>query len=160
MTRVGPDPISAEAALRAVADPACGGVAVFLGVVRDEDAGRKVTAIEYEAYPEMARGVLDGIERDLRQGHPVRGVVLEHRTGRLAVGEASVIVAVSSPHRAEAFAACREGIERIKAELPVWKKEFGAGGAVWKEEKALRPAASRKPRRKAGKTRVSRRKAR
>ena len=112
--------------------------------MRDNDRGRKVSAIEYHAYPKMARAVLDRIEKDLRKRFPLGGVVLEHRTGRLKVGEASVIVAVSAPHRAEAFEACREGIERIKAELPVWKKEFGRGGAVWKEEKDLRRA---KPRR-------------
>jgi molybdopterin synthase catalytic subunit len=144
VTKVGPGRISLESAVRRVGDNGSGGIAVFLGVVRDNDRGRKVTAIEYHAYPEMARSVLDRIEKDLKKRFPLGGVVLEHRTGRLKVGEASVIVAVSAPHRAEAFEACRLGIERIKAELPVWKKEFGRGGAVWKEEKAL---ARAKPRR-------------
>ena len=135
-------------ALASVADPSCGGVAVFLGVVRDNDKGRKVTAIEYHAYPEMALKVLDAIEKDMRKRFPVGGVLLRHRTGKLKVGDASVVVAVSSPHRAEAFEACREGIERIKAELPVWKKEFGRGGAVWKEENDLRQARPPRARRK------------
>jgi molybdopterin synthase catalytic subunit len=148
VTRIDAGRITMEDALKRVGDPSCGGVAVFLGVVRDNDKGRAVTAIEYHAYPEMARKVLDSIEAGLRKRFPVGGVLLRHRTGKLKVGEASVVVAVSSPHRAEAFAACREGIERIKAELPVWKKEFGRGGAVWKEEQDLRRAPSARPRRK------------
>jgi len=143
--RIGQEPVSVEDSLARVEHPSCGGVAVFVGVVRNNDSGRRVTAIEYEAYPEMARKVLEGIETELKRMHPVKKVVLWHRTGRLRVGEASVVVAVSAPHREEAFAACREGIERIKAELPVWKKEYGAGGAVWKEEQDLRkPSRTRR----------------
>ncbi len=148
MTKVGPGKISVESAVRRVSDAGSGGIAVFLGVVRDNDRGRPVTSIEYHAYPAMARAVLDRIEKNLRKRWPLGGVVLEHRTGKLKVGEASVIVAVSAPHRAEAFDACREGIERIKAELPVWKKEFGRGGAVWKEENDLRRAKAPQGRRR------------
>ncbi|MCE9583092.1 MAG: molybdenum cofactor biosynthesis protein MoaE, partial [Planctomycetes bacterium] len=108
MTKIDAGRISMDDALASVADPSCGGVAVFLGVVRDNDKGRKVTAIEYHAYPEMAAKVLDAIEKDMRKRFPVGGVLLRHRTGKLKVGEASVVVAVSSPHRAEAFEACRE----------------------------------------------------
>lgn len=139
MIRFGPGEIRVERALASLGDRGCGGIAVFLGVVRNTSEGRRVTSMEYHGYPEMAEKVLARIEKDLRRSHGAEQVVLWHRTGRLRLGEASVLVGAAAPHRAEAFAACREGIERIKAELPVWKKEFGAGGAVWKEERALTP---------------------
>jgi molybdopterin synthase catalytic subunit len=145
-TRIGPEPIDPAAALAEVADAACGGIAMFLGVVRGHSEGARVTAIDYEAYAGMAIRVLEAVETDLRAKWPLGGVCLWHRTGRHDVGEASVLVAVSAPHRAEAFEACREGIERIKAELPVWKREYGANGAVWKEETPLRvPEAAPAP---------------
>ncbi|NUN48024.1 MAG: molybdenum cofactor biosynthesis protein MoaE [Candidatus Brocadiae bacterium] len=153
MTRVGPEPIVLEDALRAVEDPSCGGIAVFLGVVRNRHEGKRVTKIHYDAYPEMANAVLARIEAGLRRTHGAKAVYLAHRTGLHRVGDASVVVAVATPHRGEAFAACREGIERIKSELPVWKKEYGPGGAVWKEEVALRKPARRTSRRPAARSR-------
>jgi molybdopterin synthase catalytic subunit len=136
--------IDTARALRSVADPAAGAIALFLGVVRNHDSGRRVSAIEYEGYPAMAKRTLAALEKDLRKRFTVSRLVLWHRTGRLGVGEPSVLVAASSAHRADAFAAAREGIERIKAGLPVWKREFGRGGALWKEERPLRRKGGRR----------------
>ncbi|MCM2257999.1 MAG: molybdenum cofactor biosynthesis protein MoaE [Vicinamibacteria bacterium] len=110
-----------------------GALALFVGVVRDENAGRSVLRLEYEAYEEMALEELARVEAETRAGWPVTDVRLVHRLGPLAIGEASVAVAVSSPHRAEAFAACRFAIDTLKARVPIWKKEFYADGAVWLE---------------------------
>jgi molybdopterin synthase catalytic subunit len=120
------------AALQAVASRD-GALCLFAGVVRDENAGRRVTHLEYEAYEEMALEVLARIEAEARQRWPVSDVRIVHRLGRLEIGEASVAVAVASPHRAEAFAACRFAIDTLKHEAPIWKKEFFEGGASWVE---------------------------
>lgn len=108
-----------------------GALCLFVGVVRNENGGRAVRYLEYEAYEEMALGLLGELEAELRQRFPVSDVRLVHRLGRLEIGEASVVVAVSSPHRAEAFAACRHGIDALKARVPIWKKEFYADGSAW-----------------------------
>jgi len=108
-----------------------GAVCLFVGVVRDHNDGRRVRYLEYEAYEEMALPLLAEIEADLRRRWPVSEVRLEHRLGRLEIGEASVAVAVSSPHRAEAFAACRHAIDTLKQRVPIWKKEFYADGSAW-----------------------------
>lgn len=111
-----------------------GAVSLFVGVVRDENRGRAVTGIEYEAYEEMAEPLLREIADETARLFPVTRVRLVHRLGRLAVGEASVAVAVSSPHRAEAFAACRHAIDTLKARVPIWKKEHYADGSEWIDE--------------------------
>lgn len=108
-----------------------GAVCLFVGVVRDHNAGRRVRYLEYEAYEEMALAQLAEIEDEVRRRWPVSEVRLEHRLGRLEIGEASVAVAVSSPHRAEAFAACRHVIERLKEDAPIWKREHGDDGVTW-----------------------------
>ncbi len=108
-----------------------GALCLFVGVVRDHNAGRRVLHLEYEAYEEMALPLLAEIEAEVRQRWPVSAVRLEHRLGRLEIGEASVAVAVSSPHRAEAFAACRHAIDTLKQRVPIWKKEFYADGSAW-----------------------------
>jgi molybdopterin synthase catalytic subunit len=113
--------------------PADGALCLFVGVVRNENGGRAVTHLEYEAYEEMALPLLEQIEAETRQRWPVTEVRLLHRLGRLEIGEASVAVAVASPHRAEAFAACRYAIDTLKAKVPIWKKEFYADGAEWRE---------------------------
>jgi molybdopterin synthase catalytic subunit len=110
-----------------------GALCLFAGVVRDENAGRRVTHLEYEAYEEMALEVLKDIEREARQRWPVSDVRIVHRLGRLEIGEASVAVMVASPHRAEAFAASRFAIDVLKQTAPIWKKEFFLGGASWVE---------------------------
>jgi len=119
-------------ALQAVA-PSDGALCTFVGVVRAESGGRRVTHLEYEAYEPMALALMDEIEAEVRRLWPVTDVRVVHRLGRLEIGEASVAVAVAAPHRAEAFAACRFAIDTLKARVPIWKKEFYADGAAWLE---------------------------
>jgi molybdopterin synthase catalytic subunit len=113
------------------ATPADGAVSLFVGVVRNENRGRPVLRLEYEAYEEMALPLMEEIAAEARRAFPVTAVRLVHRLGRLEIGEASVAVAVSSPHRKEAFAACRFAIDALKARVPIWKKEFYADGSAW-----------------------------
>jgi molybdopterin synthase catalytic subunit len=102
-----------------------GGLAAFLGVVRNENEGRSVEKIEYTAYEPMAELEMERIAGELRTAFPGTRVAMRHRLGILPVGEASVAIVAASPHRNEAFAACREAIEKIKARVPIWKKEMG-----------------------------------
>ncbi len=108
----------------------CGGVAVFLGTVRELTEGKKTVALDYEAYPSMAEKKLAEIEREVRERWPVGDVALMHRLGRLELGEISVAIAVSCPHRDQAFAACRFAIDRVKEIVPIWKKENWADGTT------------------------------
>lgn len=110
-----------------------GALCLFVGVVRDENRGRRVERLEYEAYEEMALGLMEEIAAEARRRFRVSAVRLVHRLGRLEIGEASVAVAVASPHRAEAFAACRYAIDTLKAKVPIWKKEHYADGTAWLE---------------------------
>jgi len=123
------DPI--DVASLAGATPEDGAVCLFVGVVRNENRGRAVRRLEYEAYEEMALPLMEEIASETARRHPVTDVRLVHRLGRLEIGEASVAVAVSSPHRTEAFAACRFAIDALKAKVPIWKKEFYADGSEW-----------------------------
>jgi len=120
------------AALQATA-PFDGALCLFVGVVRNENAGRPVRYLEYEAYEEMALPLMQQIASDARRQWPVTEVRLVHRLGRLEIGDPSVAVAVASPHRAEAFAACRYAIDTLKARVPIWKKEYYADGSAWLE---------------------------
>ena len=126
------------AALHAVSDRD-GAVCAFVGTVRDLNRGRAVRALEYEAYEEMALAVMREIVAETKSRFPVTAVRLVHRLGRLAVGDPSVAVAVASPHRAEAFAACRFAIDTLKARVPIWKKEFYADGSEWLDAPAPHP---------------------
>jgi molybdopterin synthase catalytic subunit len=123
-----------DAAALSTATARDGAVCLFVGVVRDENRGRAVTGIDYEAYEEMALPLMQEIGAETARLFPVTRVRLVHRLGPLAVGEASVAVAVSSPHRAEAFAACRHAIDALKARVPIWKKEHYADGSEWLDE--------------------------
>jgi molybdopterin synthase catalytic subunit len=123
-------PLSLDEAVRSVAHPEVGGIVTFVGAVRSQSGGRSVERLQYEAYPGMAEHKLRQIGEELAQKYGARLCIL-HRTGTLAIGEPAVIIAAAAPHRAEAFSAAREAIERLKAEVPIWKKEFGADGAVW-----------------------------
>ena len=114
-----------------VSHPGAGGIATFLGVVRDHNDGRAVTLLEYEAYGTMAEAELGRIMAELTQEIPGVRVAATHRVGALRVGDAAVICAASAPHRGEAFRACRELIDRIKARLPIWKREHGPDGPYW-----------------------------
>lgn len=108
-----------------------GAACTFVGVVRDHNAGRPVRYLEYEAFEEMALPLMEEIAAEARRRWPITAISIVHRLGRLEIGEASVAVAVFSPHRAEAFEACRYAIDALKATVPIWKKEFYADGAVW-----------------------------
>jgi molybdopterin synthase catalytic subunit len=105
-----------------------GAVAVFLGVARNESEGRRVVALEYDAYPEMAARKLRAVADEARARWPITGMAIHHRIGRLAIGEASLVVAVSAGHRREAFAACEYAVDRVKQTVPIWKKEIWADG--------------------------------
>jgi molybdopterin synthase catalytic subunit len=129
LVRVTAEPLSVDEALAFVADPAAGGTCVFLGTVRDSGAdGETVTSLRYESWDELAIERLRQIADRLRERWPILKVAVLHRTGDLDVGQASVVVAVSAGHRAEAFDACREGIELLKHDVPIWKKELLASG--------------------------------
>ncbi|MEL6178582.1 MAG: molybdopterin converting factor subunit 1 [Myxococcota bacterium] len=121
-----------EAAVRAqVERPEAGAVVVFRGVVRNRTGERQVSHLEYEVYPEMATAKLDAIRREIEAEQPACQIAIAHRYGRLEIGEPSVIIAVSSPHRAEAFAACQATIDRLKQDVPIWKKEVSPDGSEW-----------------------------
>ena len=110
-----------------------GAAALFLGVVRNNSMGRTVLYLEYDAYPQMAEKVMRQIAEEAVASWPLSDVAIQHRVGRLEIGETSMLVAVASPHRREAFEACRHIVERIKEILPIWKKEVWEGGEVWIE---------------------------
>jgi molybdopterin synthase catalytic subunit len=132
LVRVAPDPLEPSEAVAFVTDSGAGGICVFLGTVRDHSDAGDVTELEYEAWEEMAERSLVEVGEEMLARWPVRRAALLHRTGRLGVEEVSVVVACSAPHRAEAFEACRHGIERVKSEAPIWKKESLVGGeARW-----------------------------
>jgi molybdopterin synthase catalytic subunit len=124
------EPIDYPMLTEQVRHPHCGGVVVFLGTVRDLTGARVTVALEYEAYAGLAEKKLAEIEADTRSRWPVGEMALVHRLGRLEVGDISVAVAVSCPHRAEAFAACRHAIDRLKELVPIWKKENWADGST------------------------------
>ena len=123
-----------------VTAPDCGAIATFTGIVRDHNAGRRVQWLVYEAYEPLARKALARIGEDVAGHWPSVRIAIHHRTGRLAIGEASVVIAAGSPHRADAFAACRYAIERIKQIVPIWKHEHFEGGEVWIEGATADPA--------------------
>ena len=110
-----------------------GAVASFAGLVRDHNQGRRVLFLEYEAYEPLAVKAMERIVEEARDAWPSTRLAMHHRTGRLDIGEASIIIAAASPHRADAFAACRYAIERVKQIVPIWKREHFDGGEVWLE---------------------------
>jgi molybdopterin synthase catalytic subunit len=127
------------ASLLLEARPSDGGVCLFVGVVRNENDGLSTVAIEYEAYGPMAEAEMARIADGLAQDYPAVRVVMRHRVGRLSVGEASVAIVAVSPHRAEAFAACRAAIDRIKTTVPIWKREFHPDGtSAWVDPTEVR----------------------
>jgi len=133
-TSVGPEPIDPTEVLASIGSDEDGAAILFLGVVRNHADGRQVTGMHYDAYLEMAGPVLDEIAAEAAERLGTDRLSVVHRTGELAIGEVSVAIAVSSPHRAESFEASRYVIEEIKKRLPVWKKEHYVGGdAAWVE---------------------------
>jgi molybdopterin synthase catalytic subunit len=128
MIRLIREAIDYHALIDAVRRDGCGAVVTFLGTVRDLTGERRTVALDYDAYPGMAEKKLAEIERDTRQRWPVGEMLMVHRLGHLQVGDVSVAVAVSCPHRAQAFDACRHAIDRLKELVPIWKKENWADG--------------------------------
>ena len=124
-------PLLVDEALRAVTHAGAGGIDIFLGVVRDSSDGRAVTMLEYQAYASMATAEMTRIAEELEREMPGVRVAALHRVGKLMVGDVAVICAASAPHRAEAFEACRKLIDRLKARVPVWKREHGPDGTAW-----------------------------
>src|SRR5438067_4702106 len=129
--RVTEYPLSLQAVVDEVSDESAGAVATFLGTVRRESRGRTVLYLEYEAYAEMAEDVMGQIASDLEQRYDLWGVAIHHRVGRVEIGEASVAIAVSAPHRQDALAACKDAIDTLKRTVPLWKKEVYEGGEEW-----------------------------
>jgi molybdopterin converting factor subunit 1 len=129
--RVVETPLDVREVIRAVEDPGAGAIVSFTGTVRDNSLGKEVTGLTYEAYPAAAEKMLARVGEEVLERWPVLGVAIIHRTGRLAVGEASVVIAVSAPRRHAAFEACEHVIVRLKEIVPIWKKEQYADGAVW-----------------------------
>jgi len=127
------EPIDSRALVKELQRSGDGAVAVFEGIVRDHSGDRQTLFLEYEAYEPMALEKMRQLGEEVRQKFPVDGVGIVHRLGHLEIGEASVVIVVASEHRGPAFEACRYAIDRLKRIVPIWKKEFFAGGAVWVE---------------------------
>jgi MoaE-MoaD fusion protein len=125
------EPLSLEQAVDEVADENAGAVATFTGTVRRESRGRTVQHLEYEAYAEMAESVMVGLATVLKARYDLHEIAIHHRVGRVEIGEASVVIAVSAPHRADALAACKDAIDALKETVPLWKKEVYEGGEEW-----------------------------
>lgn len=120
-------PLSLDEVFAAVADPAAGGVALFVGTVRAEDGGREVTGLGYSAHPSVA-DELRAVAAEVAAAYPVLGLAAVHRVGDLAVGDLAVVVGASCPHRGEAFDACRRMIDELKSRVPIWKHQTFTGG--------------------------------
>ena len=127
------EPLDARHLESAVSHPGAGAICTFTGIVRDNARGEAVTHLAYEAYEGMAERQMRAIGDEVAERWPDARVAMAHRTGTLRIGEPSVVVSVSCPHRAEAIAACKWGIDRLKESVPIWKKEFARSGAVWIE---------------------------
>ncbi len=131
MFRVTDKPINLQELVDCVTDPEAGAVATFIGTTRNNNEGRKVIALDYEAYPEMAEKELTRLGEEARTKWQICRMAIVHRVGPVQIKEASVVIAVSAAHREAAFAACRFAIEEIKKTVPIWKKEVYEGGEIW-----------------------------
>jgi MoaE-MoaD fusion protein len=129
--RLSEEPLSVEAAVEEVRRPEAGAVATFVGTTRARSRGREVLYLEYEAYEGMAEQVMAELAESLKRKHELCEVAIHHRVGRVDIGETSVVIAVSAPHRAAALEACREAIDELKVTVPLWKKEVYEGGEEW-----------------------------
>ncbi len=127
-------PLSMDVLIDEVRGDDAGGVVTFTGNVRDHSRGQAIDHLEYEAYEPMAEGEMRKIAAQVTERWPEARVAIAHRVGRLAIGEAAVMIAAAAPHRAEAFEACRFAIDTLKQTVPIWKKEFAKDGSYWVEE--------------------------
>jgi molybdopterin synthase catalytic subunit/molybdopterin converting factor small subunit len=125
------EPLAVEAAIEEVASPEAGAVATFVGTTRVHSRGRTVVHLEYEAYEGMAEKVMAEIADELSARYELCGVAIHHRVGRVGIGDRSVVIAVSAPHRQDALAACKDAIDALKERVPLWKKEVYEGGEEW-----------------------------
>ena len=137
---VTPAALDPAAVAAAIAGPRDGAVTTFVGVARDHNAGRRVLWLEYEAYAPLALKAFERIAAEAAARWADARIAIHHRVGRVAIGEASIVIAAASPHRADAFSACRYAIERVKQIAPVWKHEHFEGGEVWIEGAAADPS--------------------
>jgi molybdopterin synthase catalytic subunit len=138
--RLTADPLDPSDVAAVVSSADCGAVTTFVGLVRDDNAGRRVLWLDYEAYEPLALKAFARIDEEAGERWPSIGLAIHHRLGRVDIGQPSVVIAAASPHRPEAFAACRYAIERIKQIAPIWKHEHFEGGAVWIEGATADPA--------------------
>jgi len=129
--RLSETPLSVEAAVEQVRSAEAGGIATFSGSTRAQSRGRAVLYLDYEAYEGMAEQVMADLAAELQRRHELCNVAIHHRVGRVEIGETSVVIAVSAPHRAAALAACKEAIDELKVSVPLWKKETYVGGEEW-----------------------------
>ncbi len=129
--RLTTEPLSLDAVVDEVRSDEAGAIATFIGTTRLQSRGRTVLHLDYEAYEEMAEQVMAQIARELKGRYDLREIAIHHRTGRVEIGEASVVMAVSAPHRQDALAACKDAINTLKKQVPLWKKEFYEGGEEW-----------------------------
>jgi len=133
MIRIVESKIDREEIVQSVATPESGAIATFDGTVRNQAREKPVTHLHYEAFPEMALKELEKIRAEAMQRWPLNGMAIVHRVGRMEIGESSVVIAVSSAHRKDAFEACRFAIDTLKTTVPIWKKEHYEDGEVWIE---------------------------
>ena len=129
--RLSEEPLSVEAAVEQVRSADAGGIATFVGTTRARSRGRDVLHLDYEAYEGMAEHVMASLADELKRRHELCEVAIHHRVGRVEIGETSVVIAVSAPHRAAALRACQEAIDELKVSVPLWKKETYMGGEEW-----------------------------
>jgi molybdopterin synthase catalytic subunit/molybdopterin converting factor small subunit len=125
------EPLSLDRVVDEVRDDGAGAIATFIGTPRNHSRGRTVLYLDYEAYEGMAEAMMQRLAADLSARYELKGVAIHHRTGRVAIGEPSVVIAVSAAHRKDALAACEEAIQILKADVPLWKKEVYEGGEEW-----------------------------
>jgi molybdopterin synthase catalytic subunit/molybdopterin converting factor small subunit len=123
--------LSLDAVVDEVRSDQAGAIATFIGTTRVQSRGHTVLHLDYEAYEEMAEQVMAAIAEDLQRRYDLCEIAIHHRTGRVDIGEASVVIAVSAPHRQDALAACKAAIDTLKGQVPLWKKEFYKGGEEW-----------------------------
>jgi MoaE-MoaD fusion protein len=142
---VGELPLDPARVQAVVAHPGAGAISTFTGIVRDHTGSRATTRLEYEAFQPMAEAEMRRIGEEVTGRWPGARVAMAHRVGRLEIGEASVVIAVACPHRAEAIAACHWAIDQLKERVPIWKKEFTPEGEFWIEGPTARSAASSDP---------------
>jgi len=129
--RLTAEPLSLDAVVDEVRSDNAGAIATFIGTTRLQSRGRTVLHLDYEAYVEMAEQVIAQIAAELQGRYDLCAIAIHHRTGRVEIGEASVVIAVSAPHRQDALAACKDAIDTLKKQVPLWKKEFYEGGEEW-----------------------------